>query len=417
MMPTPADCHVLAKVLAGKPLDGEREAVSGHFRRLVDRLDELRPEKRRDAFDGFLLSCSADAATAVIKAVADIDTTGPVPSPEVKRLTAHLGDLAGDPSHSRFVWPNRLVRGHFNLLSSDPKIGKTYVTMDLARRLWHGLPWPDGQDQTLPEGTKTLWIAGDRHQDELREYAASFGLPLEAILLNASPAEPYGGWDLDDPENVASLRERIEADKPGLVIIDTLWRATRRKLHVATEVNDLINPLIAIAQELDVAFLALMHLSKGEDGKGQDTLGRRLEGLARSIMKMFKPDPEQPNRRKLVVTGNFKEPPPLGVTLRDGRCDFDFNPPEERAPGKRGRPPEKQTKAIEFLEEKLTAGDRKGCELIKEWEEMGESKATLFNARDAMQEDGRLVVDDSKKPQIWHLAGDHEGHESQEIEF
>ena len=66
-------------------------------------------------------------------------------------------------------------------------------------------------------------------------------------------------------------------------------------------------------------------------------------------MKMFRPDPGQPNRRRLEVIGNFKEPPPLGVTLRDGGCDFDFNPPSGTGPQSRRATPEKLDKAIAFL--------------------------------------------------------------------
>ncbi|MFI5458036.1 MAG: AAA family ATPase [Isosphaerales bacterium] len=393
-------------MLSGSALNGELEGVPTHYRRLLDHLVGLPVENRRGAFMAFLTSRSDDEAKDIIKAVADIRPNEPAPVPETRRLTAHLGDLSRSNGADRFVWNNWLVRGHFNLLSSDPKIGKTYVTMDLARRMYFAEPWPDGQPPTFPRGTKTLWVCGDRHQDELLAYATSFGVPPEAILLNANPDEAYGGWDLDNYANVKSLRNRVEAEKPGLVIIDTLWRATRRKLYKEDEVNLLMDPLITISQECDVAILGLMHLSKDAD-----TLGRRLEGLARAILKMSRPDPSQPSRRTLWVNGNFKEPPPLGVTLRDGGCDYDSNPPEQREPGKAGRPPEKALKAMTFLENKLADGDRPGCELIDEWKALGESKATLFNARNAMEAAGQLVVDKYAKPQLWRLAGDDRGQE------
>ena len=91
------------------------------------------------------------------------------------------------------------------------------------------------------------------------------------------------------------------------------------------------------------------------------------------------------------------------MTIRDGGCDFDFAPSEEPARNTGGRPPEKCDKAIVFLTEKLTQSDCKACDLINEWVAKGEAKGTIFNAKRAMEEDGRLVVDDSKKPQIWHL--------------
>ena len=148
-----------------------------------------------------------------------------------------------------------------------------------------------------------------------------------------------------------------------------------------------------------MTFLALMHLSKDAE-----TLGRRLEGLSRSVIKLFKPDPSQPNRRKLLVNGNFKEPPPLGATLRDDGCDFDSTPPEDKGTGKTGRPPGKVTKAIEFLEQTLAGGECKGSVVVSKWTDLGESKSTLFNARNVMVDEGRLEVDDSGNTHIWRFA-------------
>jgi hypothetical protein len=334
----------------------------------------------------------------LILAVANADPLAPAPSP-VKRRAAHLGDLAAASGASRFVWTNWITRAHFTLLSSNPKIGKTRFALELAKRVYFALIWPDGQPPTFPAGTPTLWVCGDRHQEELRDLANEYGLPQEAILLNALPQEPWGGWDLDSPDNVALLRELIENERPGLTFIDTVWRATRRRLNREDEVNTIMTPIVTIAQECDASIVGLMHLSKD-----MDTLGRRLEGLSRGIMKMFRLDPGQPNRRRLEVIGNFKEPPPLGVTIRDGGCDFDSNPPTVPARNPGGRPPEKCDKAIEFLTEKLSQGDQRAKDLINEWVAKGESKGTVFNAKDVMVEDGRLVVDDSKKPQIWHLV-------------
>jgi hypothetical protein len=313
--------------------------------------------------------------------------------------SAHLGDLAISQQAGRFVWKNWITRAHFTLLSSDPKIGKTHLALDLARRIYFGDQWPDGQDPTFSAGTVTLWIPGDRHQDELKDRAATFGLPPEAVRLNAPAENPYSGWDLDDPKNISMLANLIAIEKPGLVLIDTVWRATRRRLNKEDEVNALMTPIISIAQHYDVAIMGLMHLSKD-----LDTLGRRLEGLARGIMKLFRPDGSQPDRRRLEVIGNFKEPPALGVTLRDGGCDFDFTPPADVPKGNAGRPPVKTDKAVAFIEAELANGDEKGCRLIEKWLALGESKDPIFRAKDSLVEKGRLVIDDSQKPQIWHLV-------------
>ena len=232
MISAPSDTRALACLMAGGDLNGELQHVSSSHRRLCDHLAVLPLEARRPALAAFLKSRSEIEERNFILALADIDPEGPIPTPEAKRLTAHLGDLTASQSTGRFIWENWIVRGHFNLLSSDPKIGKTHVALDLARRIWFAEPWPDEQEHTFPKGTRTLWVCGDRHQDELRERAEAFGLPPEALLLNASPEEPYGGWDLDRTDSMGALRSRVEAEAPGLVVIDTLWRATQKNMYV-----------------------------------------------------------------------------------------------------------------------------------------------------------------------------------------
>ena len=132
--------------------------------------------------------------------MADEDPEGPAPTTATKIRSAHLGDLTSAQDAGRFIWTNWIVRGHFTLLSSDPKVGKTHLGLDLAGRIYFGLPWPDNQPPTFPKGTTTLWVCGDRHQDELRERAAAFGLPPEAVRLDAySPTIPTAGGTLTTP--------------------------------------------------------------------------------------------------------------------------------------------------------------------------------------------------------------------------
>ncbi len=375
---------------------GEIDLLSGVHKAMAAYLAGIPLEGRQPAWDA-MLALQSDR-DAIIMALAAVDPLGPMPA-TVKRRSAHLGDLATANGVSRFIWLNWIVRAHFTLLSSNPKIGKTRFAMELAKRIWEGKEWPDGQKSTFPAGTPTLWVCGDRHQDELRDLANVYGLSHEAVRLNALPREPWGGWDLDNPDNVKLLRELVENERPGLTFIDTVWRATRRRLNREDEVNTIMTPIVTIAQECDASIMGLMHLSKD-----MDTLGRRLEGLSRGIVKMFRPDPSQPNRRRLEVAGNFKEPPPLGVTLRDGGCDFDSNPPSEPARNPGGRTPEKLDKAIAFLNKELDQSDRLTSELVSEWEALGEAKATFFNARKKMVEDGLVVIDDSGKRQVCHLV-------------
>lgn len=156
-----------------------------------------------------------------------------------------------------------------------------------------------------------------------------------------------------------------------------------------------------MAQELGVTFVGMMHLNATTD----ETLGRRLEGVARAILKLTRPDPNQPTRRKLEIIGNFKEVPPLGVTLHDKGCDYDSEPPESRPASKGGRPGNERTSVRDWIASQLTeTNDQVGNEMQELAEkELGVSRKTFWRAVNDMEEEGSLVKDG--KPYHLHLYG------------
>src|SRR5947209_7786978 len=56
----------------------------------------------------------------------------------------------------------------------------------------------------------------------------------------------------------------------------------------------------------------------------------------------------------------------------------------------------------------LDLNDRNAVELVRDWEDLGETKATLLNARNAMEAGGRLSVDDARTLQVWQMVQDEE---------
>ena len=195
---------------------------------------------------------------------------------------------------------------------------------------------------TLPAGSKSLWICGDGHQEEIAGAARKMNLPLDAILFNASPEDPCDGVDLDDPDAIESLDAFLEISAAPLVFVDTLTNSTSRDLCRQNDVKSLLSPLQEIAQRRQVAIALLLHLSR----EGQ-ALGRRTKGLTRTLIHLDCPDPDQPARLRLWVEKSFDvRPPALGVTIGEGGNEYDAGPPaadadEAAVPRKRGKVPVK----------------------------------------------------------------------------
>lgn len=233
-------------------------------------------------------------------------------------------DLIKHNATIRWVWEKWIPLGVLTILASEPGVGKTRFCCDLARRIYRGQSWPDGQSQSLPERSTTLWVPADNQHPELGTLPGQFDFPAAGLYLNATRRNPFAGTMLDSLEDLVDFEARVARIKPALVFVDTCLNATDRTSHKPEDAKAFFVPLAQIAQRQQVALVCVTHLNAA--GK---PLGRRIQGQGRVVIQLEHPDPEnQPNRRKLhVVKSHSLFPTALGVTMHDRGNDYDTNPP------------------------------------------------------------------------------------------
>jgi len=280
----------------------------------------------------------------------------------------------------RWGWDKWLPAGVLCVLASEPGVGKTRYCADLARRVYLGLPWPDGALPTFPAGSRTLWVPADNQHAELGSLPKEYGFPPESLYLNATRRNPFGGTLLDADEDLKDFERRIHRVKPALVFVDTSLNATDKSAHKPEDAKAFFVPLQQIAARTGVVMLCVTHLNAA--GK---PLGRRIMGQARLVMQLEQPDPDgQPNRRKLyVVKSNSLFPAPLGVTMGTGGNEYDTSPPEAGSSRSRADTPSLQ-KAREWLASALHDGPQRVGATRKSAEAAGISARDLYRARDSM---------------------------------
>ena len=377
------DGWIFSRIVSDLATNDDFQAVSARRKPLAAHLANLPALERQKAFQAACIALGADGER-LFQSVLEAEPSGPTPEVDPGLAYATLADFARFASEQRWLWEGWLARGVFNAVAAEPGTGKTRFALDLARRMYSGLPWPDGQATGLPEGTRTLWIQADRAFLEMLECARAFGLPEEAVCLASSPDDPMGSLALDDPETLAALALRIQAAKPALVVIDTVGMTTGLNLCRTEDARAFFGPLMDLAAASGVAIVGLTHLSKDKEA-----LGRRIVQKARVVIKITKPDPEgQPNRRKLWVDKTAAvNPPALGITMGDSGNEYDSRPPTEPEANKVGRTPDKREKAIAFIRQSLaTRNDRVGKELEADWVAIGESDKTFWRGVNEMVE-------------------------------
>jgi AAA domain-containing protein len=308
-------------------------------------------------------------------------------------VTALLSDIT--PQAVSWLWPARIPLGKLTLLEGDPGLGKSTLALDLAARVSCGAVMPDGVPGLgAPSGVVVL-TAEDGLADTVAPRLEAAGADRERIVALC-------GVRVDDyerppmlPEDLPGVRAAIEQVVARLVIIDPLvaffgssvdsWRDqdVRRALH----------PLAQLAEECDVAILALRHLTKGGGPqaiyRGGGSIG--IVGAARSALLVAR-DPEDDGVRVLasVKCNLAPEPPSLTFRLESApgsvarivwggssphRADALVAVPADE--GERSSIDE----AIGFLREELSATPQKSRELERAARRLGISDRTLERAR------------------------------------
>ena len=332
--------------------------------------------------------------------------TGPAASLED---IATAADLVLAAAGIEWLWEGWIQRGVLTLLAAEPGIGKTRFGLDLCRRIYLGLPWPDGSPMTLPERSPTLWIPADNNHAELADLPAKFGFVPEAIYLNTSKGDLYGGTELTTPEQLGRLEFHIRCVNPALVFIDTITNTSDYKSQDTSDAKKQFKPLQEIAKRTGTAIVCVTHLNAA--GK---TLGRRADEKVRTAIRLEQPDKEnQEHRRKLHVTkSNSLMPAALGITMGANGNEYDLDPPKppdegQVFVGKAGAGGMEATprlqECIAWVAKQLDEGNNRVGQLRTAAELVGFSSKTLYKARDKMG----VIETESEGRKYWALTEEH----------
>lgn len=238
----------------------------------------------------------------------DDKVSAPAPRPRVRAI-AEI-----DPEEIRFLWHPYIPLGRVSLLSGDPGVGKSWLTLAIATAASTGRALP-GFVETDPASVLLL-TAEDGLADTVRPRLERMGAHLDRIYVMEATSALTG-------EGVASLEDAIREHQPLLVVIDPLvaFMGGRVDMHRANEVRAVMMPLVAIAERYGCAILGVRHLRKGEGGRAiyaglgsiDFTAAVRSELMAGS-------DPDNPASRAMahVKCNVAAHGPSIGYAIDDG---------------------------------------------------------------------------------------------------
>lgn len=217
-----------------------------------------------------------------------------------------------------WLWPSWLPKGMLSLIGGYAGDGKSTLTAWLAAALSTGAPLPDGA--TAPITNTMLVLTEDDVSHIVKGRLRLHGMNEDRVRTLDYVDDGAGHTRLFNLKtDVSLLRQAIERDQLGLIVIDPLSGVMGSSdRNNEGEVRDTLTLLAKVAEETGCAILGIMHIGKTE---GQTKAYQKLMGstaytaVARTVWMLselphdYQAD-DAPIKRMLGVSkSNYAVPP------------------------------------------------------------------------------------------------------------
>ena len=301
---------------------------------------------------------------------------------------------------TRWLWDRRVPLGTATLLVGREKLGKSTLTVELAARLSRG----DLEGDLAPEPADTLLVSyEDSAARTIKPRLMAAGADLARVhRIIATRGDTRDLVSL--PADVDRIGELAREHGARLVVVDPLSASLTAEVdsHRDQDIRRALAPLVQLAEEDDLAVLALAHFNKGQ---GTDSLSRVLgsRGLTaavRSVLAFGRPsDTEEGSADRVLAhpASNLGlEAASLACRIEAREVDADDGERIETSrlvivgecetqahdllAGAHIEQPGELEEAVEFLEGQLAEGECPSREVKAAWKREGGSERTLQRA-------------------------------------
>jgi len=293
--------------------------------------------------------------------VQEIVDNAPPAGPRLKVTT--LSNV--EPEEVNWLWPKRIARGKNILLAGDPGQGKSYLSLDIAARVSIGGKWPDGGD--VEQGNVLIVTAEDGIADTVRPRLDKLGADTNRVH-NIDLAVSMTGCSesLSLERHSHLLEDEITKWDAVLLIIDPVTAFVGVKdTNKASDVRQLLTPVVSMAERTGCAVLTIQHLNKRSSEHNalyRVSSSTDFVAVARSGF-LVAPHPDDDSLRVFVpIKSNLSAPADvLGLRVTDGVFVWEPDPLDVKVSELLTQPPSAEQRsalqdAKEFLAEVLAGG-------------------------------------------------------------
>lgn len=325
--------------------------------------------------------------------IAEIDVAGETICREGRLAVTRAADVVA--TAIEWLWYQRIPLGKVSMITGDPGLGKSFVTMALAACVSRGGAWPDNPRERIPAGSVILFSAEDTPEDTIRPRLEAAGADLEKVyIVNFVVERDRREAEFSLKRHVQTLTRLIlELADVRLVIIDPITAyLDGADENSSAEIRTILQPLIRLARDRNIALVMINHLNKSGGVKALYRASGSVAFVAVSRLVWFIcKDPENPHRRLFLwAKGNLApEIGGLAFQIVDQALQWEREPVKttieealkvDETKGKAGRPAGSLAFAMQWVKAQLQPGPAVYSQLEDEAFDAGITRATLFRA-------------------------------------
>jgi putative DNA primase/helicase len=278
-------------------------------RQLLDGLGRTMATARARSLDDSDID-AIEAATASLR-----DAIARRGAPSRRLVLRPISEIESTPID--WLWPQRIVGGGLTIITGPVGNTKSLFTVDIAARVSTGCRWPDGTGHA-PVGSVIMFGNEDDPGKIVRPRLEAAGADLSRVMVCEGTQTNRDDEDavaMVLEQDIAQLRQSLESMPDcRLIVFDPLSDYLLADENSAAEVRAALMPLAKLAQEKNVAILAVAHQNKKNDLTAVQRIGGSgaFAQVARGVIAIGN-DPDDPDtsysRRRvmLVAKNNYGE--------------------------------------------------------------------------------------------------------------
>lgn len=365
-------------------------------------LESIR-DRSRDELELALFNCLKDEelGRAVLRLARN-----PVTYPTLEETAETLVPIS-------WLWLDWIPRGMITLLGAVPGAGKSFLALDLARRIIESAPFPDGSPARGGGGC-VIYVDAEVVPQMINERAVSWEMDRSQIYL-MMPEEERFFLDFSEMRDRDTLVEMAYTLKPALIVIDSLSSISSKGENNVEDVRSVLGFLNRLAQDQGCALLLIHHLRKKSALQSSFELvsidafrgSSHIIAMSRSVLGLSVVqegptiDRNGPRRLEVVKTNLTQYPPSIGMRFEqvgDGGVRLLYGD----APSTYTEPT-KFDYCIEWLRELLEDGPMSPGEIVEVAEEEGYGRTMIYRARERLQADIENTLGRQDPGNQWRL--------------